>query len=79
MAGKKSSSEEEVRELTAQFYVTLRAYVARLQPDAETRASTPRQDVEALLNADDATWSNAYQVEQLLVDLFDDATLEVEL
>jgi len=79
MAGKKSSSEEEVRELTAQFYVTLRASVARLRPDAETRAAKSWQNVEALLNADDASWSNAYQIEQLLVDLFDDATLEVEV
>ena len=79
MAGKATSSAEEVKELTAQFYVTLRAYVARLRPDADARATKLRQDVETLLNADEASWSNAYQIEQLLVDLFDDATLEVEV
>jgi hypothetical protein len=76
MAG---SSEEEVQELTAQFYVTLRAYVARLGPDATARAPKSRQDVDSLLNADVPSWSNAYQIEQLLVDLFDDPTLEIEL
>ena len=79
MADKMSSSAEEVKELTTQFYVTLRACVARLGHDADVRAPKSRQDVEALLNADEASWSNAYQIEQLLVDLFDDATLEVEV
>jgi hypothetical protein len=79
MTDKMTNSAEEVQELTAQFYVTLRACVARLGPDADTRAPKSRQDIETLLNADEVSWSNAYQIEQLLVDLFDDATLEVEV
>ena len=79
MPGKPTTSEEEVKELTAQFYVTLRAYVARLGPDAAARAPKAREEVDALLNGDPPTWSNAYQIEQLLVDLFDEPTLEVEL
>jgi hypothetical protein len=79
MAGKPINAEEEVKELTAQFYVTLRAYVARLGPEAATRAPKAHQDVDALLNSDTPSWSDAYQIEQLLVDLFDEPTLDIEL
>ena len=73
-------SQEEVKELTDQFYVTLRAYVARLDKEDENRAPKAFKQIEDLLLKDTRpTWSDAYQIEQLLVDLFDDRSLEVEL
>ena len=73
-------SQEEVKELTDQFYVTLRAYVARLDKEDENRAPRAFKQVEDLLLKEArASWSDAYQIEQLLVDLFDDSSLEVEL
>src|SRR5215831_11823873 len=71
--------QEEVRELTQQFFVTLRAYVARLDAEAESRAPRSFKQIEDLLQTGEATWSDAYQIEQLLVDLFDERHLEVEL
>jgi len=73
-------SQEEVKELTDQFYVTLRAYVARLSKEDEDRAPKAFRQIEELLHKEGRpTWSDAYQIEQLLVDLFDDQSLEFEL
>ena len=72
-------TQEEVEELTEQFYVTLRAEVARLSPQDEARSPKSFQQVQELLNGRRAVWSDAYQIEQLMVDLFDERTLEIEL
>jgi hypothetical protein len=73
-------SQEEVKELTDQFYVTLRAYVARLSKQDEERAPKAFRQIEELLRKEGRpSWSDAYQIEQLLVDLFDERSLEVEL
>jgi hypothetical protein len=79
MAEKGDASQDEVKELTDQFYVTLRAYVARLDKEDETRSPKSFKQIEDLLKEGRATWSDAYQIEQLLVDLFDERSLEVEL
>lgn len=79
MAEKGETSHEEVKELTDQFYVTLRAYVARLDKDDESRSPKSFKQVEDRLKEGKATWSDAYQMEQLLVDLFDERSLDVEL
>jgi hypothetical protein len=74
------ASQEEVKELTGQFYVTLRAYAARLDKEDESRSPKAFKQIEDLLQKDvRPTWSDAYQIEQLLVDLFDEHSLEVEL
>jgi len=74
------ASQEEVKELTDQFYVTLRAYVARLDKEDESRSPKAFKQIEDLLQKEvSSTWSDAYQIEQLLVDLFDEHSLEVEL
>src|SRR6266568_233987 len=73
-------SREEVKELTKQFYVTLRAAAARLDKEDENRSPKTFAQLEALLVANrPLSWSDAYQIEQLLVDLFSEATLEVEI
>lgn len=79
MAEKTEASQEEVKELTKQFFVTLRAYVARLDNEDENRSPKSVKHVEDLLQKSELTWSDAYQIEQLLVDLFDKDALEVEL
>jgi hypothetical protein len=58
----------EVEELTNQFYVTLRACVARVRPEDETRSPRAFQQIQDLLNGGRAVWSDAYQIEQLMVD-----------
>src|SRR6266850_906726 len=72
-------SQEEVEELTEQFYVTLRAEVARLSAQDEGRSPKSFQQIQDLLNGRRAVWTDAYQIEQLMVDLFDERTLEIEL
>jgi hypothetical protein len=79
MAERPGASQEEIKELTKQFVVTLRAYVARLDKEDENRSPKSFKQIEDLLQSGDATWSDAYQIEQLLVDLFDERHLEVEL
>src|SRR5262245_13251804 len=76
----KEMAQDEVEELTNQFYVTLRASVARLDKEDEARSPKTMAEVEALLKPDrQRTWSEAYQLEQLLVDLYSPSALEVEL
>ena len=75
-----SASEEEVIELTNQFYVTLRAYFARVKRDGKIRNQEAFNRVEELLKPGDIqNWTNAYEIEQLLVQLFEDDTLATEL
>jgi hypothetical protein len=70
---------QEVEELTEQFYVTLRAEVARLSAQDEGRSPKSFQQIQELLSSPRAAWSDAYQIEQLMIDLYDERTLEIEL
>jgi hypothetical protein len=79
MAERTGTSQEEIKELTKQFFVTLRAYVARLDKEDENRSPKSFKHIEDLLQSGESAWSDAYQIEQLLVDLFDERSLEVEL
>ena len=58
--------------------MTLRAYVARLRAEDEARSSKSFQQIQELLSGRN-DWSAAYEIEQLIVDLFDDHTLDIEL
>ena len=69
MVDRKDVTQEEVEELTEQFYVTLRAEVARLSPQDEARSPKSFQQIQELLSSPRAVWSDAYQIEQLMVDL----------
>lgn len=66
----------EVRELTEQFYVTLRASFSRVTKPANQAVA---QRVERLLDDSNHSWSAAYQIEQLLVLLYDDDSVQTEL
>lgn len=73
-------TEHEIRELTDQFYITLRASVARLGANGNGRSGHTRTEIDQLLNGGERpTWSRAYHVEQLMVDVLDDKSLDVEL
>lgn len=66
----------EIRELTEQFYVTLRASFSRLAtPVNQTAADRVRE----LLDDREHSWSAAYEIEQLLVLLYDDESVQTEL
>lgn len=68
----------EIRELTAQFYVTLEAYFAKVKSAGEPRCQKSYERIEQLLT-EERNWTNAYAIEQLLIHLFDDCTLNSEL
>jgi hypothetical protein len=79
-------TQDEVVELTNQFYVTLRAYFAEIRKDgdAQIRNREAFNRVRTLLEPGDGNnvtqnWANAYEVEQLLIHLFDDDTVSTEL
>lgn len=71
--------DDEIENLRTQFYVTLRAYLARIEASRpEDSAALDR--VRALLATDRRPrWSECYEVEQLMVHLFDEQTLSTEL
>ena len=82
----KKVTQEEVVELTNQFYVTLRASFAQIKKEDETKIRNQEafNRIKALLEpaqGEDAVqnWTNAYEIEQLLVHLYDDDTVETEL
>ena len=74
--------EGEIKELTSQFHITLRANYARTQKfDGKPTADTLER-LKELLDAkrsQSARWSEDYEAEQLLVDGYDDQTLNTEL
>jgi hypothetical protein len=69
----------EIRELTAQFYVTLEAYFAKVKNTGAARCQGAYDRVLHLLEKEPRNWTHAYAIEQLLVHLFDDDTLASEL
>jgi hypothetical protein len=75
-----SAAEGEIKQLTDQFYVTPRAYVAKMQALDGKLTPDALQRLKDLFNPDrPRTWSEAYEIEQLLVHLFDEETLRTEL
>ena len=77
----KKVSQDEVLELTNQFYVTLRAYFAKIKQDAQVRNKEAFDRIELLLDPERSAqnWTHAYEIEQLVVHLFNDETITTEL
>lgn len=79
----KKATQEEVIELTNQFFVTLRAYFTLIKKSGAENARNKEafDRINALLDGEQAgrNWTNAYEIEQLLVHLFDDDTVATEL
>jgi hypothetical protein len=71
--------DEEIANLREQFYVTLRAYLARIEAASPPASSALLRVRELLAPGRRQRWSDCYEVEQLLVHLFDAPTLSTEL
>ena len=76
MNGSSTVQEDEIRELTSQFYVTLGAYFSRLPVNGDSAAA---KRIRELLTQAERSWTHAYEIEQLLIDLYDDDTVRTEL
>src|SRR5262245_4763944 len=72
--------DDEIEALREQFYVTLRAYLARIEatnPPPSSALDTARDLLKP--GKHPPRWSDCYQVEQHLVGLFDEEMLRSEL
>jgi hypothetical protein len=75
-----SVAEGEIQQLTDQFHVTLRAHFARMSTLDGKLAPGALQRLKDLLSPDrPRSWSEAYEIEQMLVHLYDEETLKTEL
>ena len=74
--GSTTVQEDEIRELTSQFYVTLGAYFSRLPVNGDSAAA---KRIRELLTQAERSWTHAYEIEQLLINLYDDETVRTEL
>ena len=76
---------DEVKALTSQFHTTLRAYITKIETKIEEKAPDPvpkaLQRIRKITEREDKdlSWQNAYEIEQQLVQLYDELTLHVEL
>jgi hypothetical protein len=78
---RRDASQEEVVELTNQFYVTLRSSFAKAKQGGDSHSAQAVTRIEELLEPTRSkqNWTNAYEIEQLLVQLYDEDTLATEL
>jgi len=72
---------EDERQLLEQFYTSLNAmYLKAKKGNINLEEfSEVSSKIEKLLQSEEKSWRNAYQVEQLMPQIFDDETLEIEL
>ena len=70
---------EEISHLTDQFYTTLEAEVAKIEAASPGGGPPGLAEIREMLKAKEKSWANAYRIEQLLVHLYDDPTMELEL
>lgn len=70
----------EVRALTDQFYITLQAYITKIKAANPASPSPPLERIEDILKKtkDERRWPDAYDIEQQIVHLFDESTLDAE-
>jgi hypothetical protein len=75
------SVEGRAEGLLDQFYATLSATYQQIRCSGQdlTRFAEITTEIEDLLNSDDRSWRDAYQVEQLMVPLYAEEKLDVEL
>jgi hypothetical protein len=75
-----SIADGEIKELTDQFHVTLRAHFARMTAVDGKLTPEAVQRLKDLLQPDrPKNWSEAYEIEQMFVHLYDEETLQTEL
>lgn len=70
----------EVRALTDQFYITLQAYITKIEGAGEHANAPALSRIKKILEKppEERRWSDAYDIEQQIVHLFDRATLDAE-
>lgn len=70
-------------ELIDQFFATLRVAFGKIKDDKKKAVPEIVKKIEALFeesrNSIKASWKNAYEIEQMLVQFYDASTLDVEL
>lgn len=71
------STEES--KLTDQFFVTLRANFQQCKKIQDDKYSKIVEKVVAIFNKKNKTWKDAYEIERLMVVLYDEKHIEVEL
>ena len=76
---RRRSEIEEITQLTEQFYTTLEAEVAKIEAGGPPAMASVLEEIKALLGKPTKSWSDAYRIEQLLVHLYDDPTMDLEL
>ena len=82
LGGRDKIEADEVRALTQQFHVTLRASIARVEE--QVVGDKPPKALERIREIvgprdKELSWKDAYDIEQQLAHLYDPPTLEVEL
>lgn len=72
---------DEVVALTQQFHVTLRAYITKVEEVAQEPVPKALERIREIIAKGDVhlTWQDAYDIEQQLVQLYDEPTLRIEL
>jgi hypothetical protein len=72
---------DEVWALTQQFHVTVQAYITKIEETAPDPPPKALVRIREITSAGDErlSWKDAYDIEQQLVHLYDEATLRVEL
>ncbi len=74
---KKRKSAQEDLQLIEQFYVTLLATFQQVKVNNPQASPEIMQRIEELLGV--TSWQNAYEIERLLIEVFDEKSLDVEL
>lgn len=69
---------EELK-LTDQFFVTLRANFEQCLKNKDNISENIIVKIENIFSKENKTWKDAYEIERLMVDLYDDKHIEVEL
>jgi len=73
---KRKKAKEEL-ELIEQFFVTLTATFEQIKVNNTKAAPDIVKSIDDLLNV--RNWQNAYEIERLFVDIYDEKTLDVEV
>ena len=77
----KGSGVDEVKDLTCQFHTTLRAYITKIEETAPNPVPKALERIREIIKREDKdlSWQDAYEIEQQLVQLYDEPTLHVEI
>ncbi|WP_176722373.1 hypothetical protein [Candidatus Thiosymbion oneisti] len=77
----KALGRDEAKALTCQFHTTLRAYITKIEETAPNPVPKALERIREITKKEDKdlSWQDAYEIEQQLVQLYDEPTLYVEI